>query len=212
MLGAASRHAGFRLLTLGFFACGFQLAFIGIHLPEHVVRCGIPAAIGAAALALISVANVAGSRLCGLAGSRWRPQRVLAWLYLARAGLILALLALPPSPAVVLVFAAAIGVIWLGTVPLTSALIDRMLGARHLGTLFGLCFLSHQIGSFLGAGLGGYLLEAAGSYTPVWMLTAAFGVVAAVLHLLIGDAHASPSWARAAARGEARGGRAPRFD
>lgn len=188
VLRGAARHRGFRLLTLGFLACGFQLAFIAIHLPQYLALCGMAAAVGATALALISLANVLGSWLCGWAGSRWRPQRVLGWIYLARAGLIVALLALPPSPAMALLFAAGMGVIWLGTVPVTNALIARMLGARHLGTLFGLCFLSHQVGSFLGAALGGVLLEATGSYATVWALTAIVGLAAALLHFAIDDA------------------------
>nr|WP_204367294.1 MFS transporter [Methylobacterium sp. B34] len=147
----------------------------------------MPAGLGATALALIGLFNMAGSWGCGWLGGRYRPQHVLVWLYLIRAAAIGTFLVAPKSEAVVLAFAAMMGLTWLGTVPLTSGLVARVFGIRHLGTLFGIVFLSHQIGSFLGAWLGGVVLEVSGSYDGVWLATALAGLVAALLHLPIDD-------------------------
>lgn len=185
MAAIAGRHGGYRLLTLGFFACGFQLAFIGTHLPGYLSLCQMPASLGATALALIGLFNMAGSWLCGWLGSRFNPAKVLGCLYLLRGVIITAFVAGPKSEAAVLVFAALMGLTWLGTVPLTSGLIARMFGTRHLGTLFGICFLSHQVGSFLGAWLGGLVLDLTGSYTLIWTAIAASGLAAALLHFPI---------------------------
>jgi predicted MFS family arabinose efflux permease len=184
-LREAMRHRGYRLLTLGFFTCGFQLAFIGTHLPAYLTLCQMPAATGATALALIGLFNMIGSWGCGWLGGRFRQQHVLGWLYLIRAAAIAAFFLLPKSQASVVVFAAVMGLTWLGTVPLTSGLVARLFGVRHLGTLFGVCFLSHQIGAFLGAWLGGYAFDVTGSYALVWIATAASGLVAALLHFPI---------------------------
>jgi predicted MFS family arabinose efflux permease len=186
-LREAGGHRGYQLLTIGFFTCGLQLAFIGTHLPGYLATCHMPAALGATALAVIGLFNTIGSWLCGWLGARWRPQHLLAWLYLIRAAAIAALLVLPQSEALVLGFAAVMGLLWLGTVPLTSNLIARMFGVRHLGTLFGICFLSHQVGSFVGAWLGGYAFETTGSYTSVWVFTALAGLFAAAVHIPIRD-------------------------
>ncbi|HWX47349.1 MAG TPA: MFS transporter [Roseomonas sp.] len=190
-LTQALRHPGYRLLTLGFFTCGFQLAFIATHLPAYLLLCQMPAGLGAAALALIGVFNMAGSWGCGWLGGRFRQQHVLGWLYLIRGAAIAAFFLLPKTEASVVAFAATMGLTWLGTVPLTSGLVARLFGTRHLGTLFGVCFLSHQVGSFLGAWLGGYVFEATGSYALIWMATAAAGVLAAMLHFPIDDAPAA---------------------
>lgn len=183
----AWRNPGYRLLTLGFFTCGFQLAFIATHLPGYLALCHMPVGLGATALALIGLFNMAGSWGCGWLGGRYRPQHVLAWLYLIRAVAIGTFVLTPKSEAAVGAFAAVMGLTWLGTVPLTSGLVARVFGVRHLGTLFGIVFLSHQIGSFLGAWLGGAVLEATGSYRPVWLATALAGLVAALLHVPIDD-------------------------
>lgn len=183
----AWRNPGYRLLTLGFFTCGFQLAFIATHLPGYLALCHMPVGLGATALALIGLFNMAGSWGCGWLGGRYRPQHVLAWLYLIRAVAIGTFVLAPKSEAAVAAFAAVMGLTWLGTVPLTSGLVARVFGVRHLGTLFGIVFLSHQIGSFLGAWLGGAVLEATGSYRPVWLATALAGLVAALLHVPIDD-------------------------
>jgi MFS family permease len=186
-LAQAYRHRGYRLLTLGFFTCGFQLAFIGTHLPGYLSLCHMPIGLGATALAVIGLFNMVGSWACGWLGGRFRQQHVLGWLYLIRAVAIGVFLLLPTTGTSVVVFAAVMGLTWLGTVPLTSGFVARVFGTRHLGTLFGVCFLSHQVGSFLGAWLGGVVLDATGSYTLIWVATAAAGVMAAMLNFPIND-------------------------
>jgi predicted MFS family arabinose efflux permease len=183
----AMRHRGYRLLTLGFFTCGFQLAFIATHLPAYLVLCHLPAGLGATALALIGLFNMVGSWACGWLGGRFRQQHVLGWLYLVRGGAIILFFLLPKSAVSVALFAATMGLVWLGSVPLTSGLVAKVFGTRHLGTLFGICFLNHQIGSFLGAWLGGYLFDVTGSYSIIWIATALAGVFAAMLHFPIND-------------------------
>ncbi|BBQ02168.1 MFS transporter (plasmid) [Burkholderia sp. SFA1] len=183
----ATRHRGYRLLTLGFFTCGFQLAFIATHLPGYLMLCHMPVGLGATALALIGLFNMFGSWGCGWLGGRWRQQHVLAWLYLIRGGTIALFVLLPTTSVSVVVFAAVMGLTWLGTVPLTNGLIAKVFGTRHLGTLFGVVFLSHQLGSFLGAWLGGYVFDTTGSYSLIWGATAIAGLVAALLHFPIDD-------------------------
>jgi predicted MFS family arabinose efflux permease len=187
-IARALRHRGYRLLTLGFFTCGFQLAFIATHLPGYLSLCHMPAGLGAASLATIGLFNMVGSWACGWLGGRFRQQHLLAWLYLIRGGAIAVFVASPKSEASVLAFAAVMGLVWLGTVPLTSGLVAKVFGTRHLGTLFGICFLSHQIGSFLGAWAGGYVFDLTGSYSLVWAATAIAGLLAAMLHIPINDA------------------------
>jgi predicted MFS family arabinose efflux permease len=186
-LAQAWRHRGYRLLTLGFFTCGFQLAFIATHLPGYLSLCHMPIGLGATALSLIGLFNMAGSWACGWLGGRFRQQYVLGWLYLVRGVAIAAFVLLPKTTVSVVIFAAVMGLTWLGTVPLTSGLVAKVFGTRHLGTLFGVCFLSHQIGSFLGAWLGGFVFDATGSYSLVWGATAAAGLLAAMLHFPIDD-------------------------
>jgi MFS family permease len=184
-LGEAARDRGYILLTMGFFTCGFQLAFIATHLPGYLTLCHMPPAAGAGALAVIGLFNIFGSWFCGFLGRHIAPQYCLGWLYLIRSTAIVLLLVAPKTDVFVYAFAVFMGVSWLGTVPLTSELIGRLLGVQHLGTLFGICFFSHQVGSFLGAWLGGYAFESTGSYDAVWILTAAAGVFAAALHFPI---------------------------
>jgi predicted MFS family arabinose efflux permease len=191
-LAHATRHRGYRLLTLGFFTCGFQLAFIATHLPGYLTLCHMPIGLGATALALIGLFNMAGSWACGWLGGRFRQQHVLGWLYLIRGATIASFFLLPKSTLSVVLFAAVMGLTWLGTVPLTSGLIAKVFGTRHLGTLFGVVFLSHQIGSFLGAWLGGFVFDVTGSYSLIWGATALAGLFAALLHFPIDDTvHAS---------------------
>ncbi len=172
---------GFVQLALSFFTCGFQLAFIATHLPSYLALCHMPPASAGTALALIGLFNIAGSWGCGWLGSRFPQQHILGWLYLLRSVSILLFSMLPKSEFSVLVFAAVMGLTWLGTVPLTSGLVARMFGVRHLGALFGICFLAHQVGSFLGAWSGGYILDLTGSYAIVWTTTVLLGVCAAAL-------------------------------
>ncbi|VVE87713.1 MFS transporter [Pandoraea bronchicola] len=192
VLQQARTHRGFQLLTLGFFTCGFQLAFIATHLPGYLLMCHMPVGLGATALALIGLFNMAGSWACGWLGGRYRQHHVLGWLYLIRGAAIALFFLLPKSDASVVIFAAVMGLTWLGTVPLTSGLVAKVFGTQHLGTLFGLCFMSHQVGSFLGAWLGGYVLDVTGSYNLIWAATAILGVVAAALHFPINDESVLP--------------------
>ncbi|PCE22113.1 MFS transporter [Paraburkholderia acidicola] len=192
VLAQACRHRGFRLLTLGFFTCGFQLAFIATYLPGYLFLCHMPVGLGATALMLIGLFNMVGSWACGWLGGRFRQQYVLGWLYLIRGATIGAFFLLPKTSLSVVIFAAVMGLTWLGTVPLTSGLVAKVFGTRHLGTLFGVCFLSHQVGSFLGAWSGGFVFDTTGSYSLVWGATALAGLFAALLHFPIDDttAHA----------------------
>lgn len=184
---AALSDRNYVLLTLGFFTCGFQLAFVTTHLPGYLVLCHLPIGLGATALAVIGFFNMIGSWMCGQAGARWRPHKVLGWLYLVRAATLCVFLLLPKTPEVVLGFAAVLGFTWLGTIPLTSSVIARLFGMRNMGMLYGGCFLSHQVGSFLGAWLGGLGFELTGSYDLMWILTAAAGIFAALMNFPIRD-------------------------
>lgn len=183
----ALSHRGFCLLTIGFFTCGFQLAFIATHLPNYLQLCHMPIGLGATALALIGLFNMIGCWGFGWLGGRVRQQNLLGWLYLIRSAAIAAFFLMPKTETSVIIFAIVMGIAWLGTVPLTSGLVAKVFGTRHLGTLFGVCFLNHQVGSFLGAWLGGYLFDLTGSYSIVWSATAIAGVVAAGLHFAIDD-------------------------
>jgi MFS family permease len=183
----ACRHRGYRLLTIGFFTCGFQLAFIATYLPGYLFLCHMPVGLGATALAVIGLFNMVGSWGCGWLGGRFRQQHILGWLYLVRGITIAAFFFLPKTATSVVIFAAVMGLTWLGTVPLTSGLVAKVFGTRHLGTLFGVCFLSHQIGSFLGAWLGGFVFDVTGSYSLLWEATAAAGLLAALIHFPIDD-------------------------
>ncbi|MCY1516262.1 oxalate/formate antiporter family transporter [compost metagenome] len=190
-LSAAIREAfsqpGFWLLNLGFLACGFQLAFIGTHLPAYLMDKGLRAADGVAALAIIALANVMGTYVCGLLGGRHRRKYLLAGIYLIRAGAIALFVLLPLSTWTVYVFAAVMGFIWLGTVPLTNGLISQVFGVRYITTLFGFVFFGHQLGSFLGVWLGGIVFEATRSYDLIWLGAMALGVLSAALHWPIDD-------------------------
>jgi predicted MFS family arabinose efflux permease len=180
-------NRGYCLLTIGFFTCGFQLAFITTHLPNYLQLCHMPTGLGATALALIGLFNMLGCWGLGWLGGHFRQQNLLGWLYLMRSAAIAAFFLLPKTQTSVIIFAATLGLAWLGTVPLTSGLVGRVFGMRNLGTLFGLCFLNHQVGAFLGAWLGGYLFDLTGSYSIVWIATAVAGVIAAALHFAIND-------------------------
>jgi len=188
VLALALHHRGYILLTLGFFTCGFQLAFIATYLPGYLVLCNMPLGLGATALALIGLFNMFGTWTCGWLGGRIRQQYILGWLYLIRGVAIGVFVYLPKTELSVVLFASVMGLTWLGTVPLTSGLVAKIFGTQHLGTLFGICFLSHQVGSFLGAGIGGIAFDLTGSYSLLWMATAAAGLVAAALHFPIKDA------------------------
>ncbi len=181
----ALRHPSYLFLLFAFSVCGFQLAFITIHLPPYLNDQGISATVAGWAIGAIGLANVIGAYVAGSLGNVLTNRRVLSAIYLARAAAIALFLTIPITPASVIVFSTAMGLLWLSTVPPTSALIALMFGTRFMGTLFGLVFLSHQVGSFLGVWLGGALFEATSSYDVVWWLTVLVGVVAGLLHLPI---------------------------
>ncbi|MBI1206679.1 MAG: MFS transporter [Azospirillum sp.] len=189
----AFKHRGFRLLTLGFFVCGFHIAFVAIHLPGYLATCHMPPALAGHALIAIGFFNMVGSWVAGILGDSWRPKYLLSGLYLLRALGIALFLAMPISEFSVMLFAAFIGSLWLATVPLTSGVIVGIFGARYLGTLFGIVFLSHQVGAFLGAWLGGTLFDLTGSYDAMWYLSIALGLAAAVVHLPISDRALQPA-------------------
>jgi predicted MFS family arabinose efflux permease len=182
---AGSKH--YWLLNFGFFVCGFHIAFIATHFPAYLVDRGIGANVGAFALGLVGLFNIAGSYLFGVWGGRHSRPWLLAALYGARALAIAVFLLVPLSAASALVFAAVFGFLWLGTVPLTSGAVASMFGLQYLSTLYGVVFLSHQIGSFLGAWLAGRMFDATGSYDAVWMTSIALGLFAAVVSALTRD-------------------------
>jgi predicted MFS family arabinose efflux permease len=187
-LNEAAGHRGFWLLNAGFFVCGFQLVFIATHFPAYLDDHGLGLGIGASALALIGLFNIFGSYLFGLSGDFWRRKYVLSGIYAARAVVIALFLAMPLTAGTALAFAAAIGFLWLGTVPLTSGLIGQIFGVRYLSTLYGIVFLSHQVGSFFGAWVAGFVYDRSGSYDAVWAASIVLAVAAALLHLPIRDA------------------------
>ena len=186
-LGEASRHPGYRLLNIGFFVCGFHVTFMAVHLPAYLTEGGLTPMAAASALATVGLFNILGSLLCGWAGARYRKKYVLSLLYFARAVAIAAFIAAPLSELSAHLFAAAIGVLWLGTVPVTSSLVAQIFGVRYLATLFGIVFMSHQVGAFIGAWFGGYIFDATGSYTIVWYVAIALGVLSGLVHLPILD-------------------------
>jgi predicted MFS family arabinose efflux permease len=181
-LTEAFAHRSYMLLVSGFFVCGFQVAFITAHFPAYIGDLGIEARYAVIALALIGFFNIIGSLGAGVIGQRYSKPKFLAWIYLGRSAAVTAFLLLPQTPTSVIVFAIVIGLLWLSTVPPTNGLVAIMFGTRHLGMLGGVVFLSHQIGSFLGVWLGGYLYDQFGSYDPVWWLGVALGIFAAIVH------------------------------
>lgn len=186
-LREAFGHRGFTLLCAGYWVCGFQLMFISVHFPAFLTDRGMKPEVGMTALALIGLFNIFGSYAWGWLGGHFSKKRLLSLLYFMRAVNIAVFIVLPITPASVYVFAAVIGFLWLGTVPLTSGLIAQVFGVRYLSTLGGIAFLWHQVGSFVGVALGGYLFDQTGSYNITWMVTIAAGVFAALVNWPIDD-------------------------
>ena len=186
-LREAFRQRGFWLLNLGFLACGFQLAFIATHLPAYLRDKGLSPTHAVAALAIIALANTAGTYVFGALGATHRRKYLLAGIYLARSAAMALFVLLPLSTASLYAFAAVMGFVWLGTVPLTNGLVSQVFGVRYINTLFGFVFFGHQLGSFLGVWLGGVVFEATRSYDLVWIVAMALGVLAAALHWPIDD-------------------------
>ncbi|WP_296352756.1 MFS transporter [Ramlibacter sp.] len=183
----AFRHRGFWLLNAGFLACGFQLAFIGAHLPAYLVDKGMDAKQAGASLAIIALANVIGTYVCGYVGGFMRRKYVLSVIYLVRALAMVLFWVLPLSPWSMYAFCFVFGLIWLGTVPLTSGLVSQIFGVKYISTLFGFVFFGHQLGGFFGVWLGGRVFDATKSYDLLWIGAIALGVISAALHWPIND-------------------------
>lgn len=188
----AVANRGFQLLTLGFFVCGFHVAFIATHLPGVVAACQLPAAVGAWSLAVIGLFNIVGSFSIGWAVGRWRMKSLLSLIYATRALAVIVFMLAPKTEAVMLVFAAVIGLTYLSTLPPTVGLVAKMFGTAHMGTLFGLVMLGHQLGGFLGAYMGGKSFEWTGSYDWMWYADIVLAVGAALIHLPIHEAKLAP--------------------
>jgi predicted MFS family arabinose efflux permease len=181
----AFKYPSFKLLMAGYFVCGFQVVFIGVHMPSYLKDKGLSPQVASYALALIGLFNVFGTYAVGVLGQRLAKRKILAFIYLARAVAISIFLLVPLTPVSVYVFASVMGVLWLSTVPPTNALVAQIFGVAHLSMLSGFVFFSHQIGSFMGVWLGGYLYDKTGSYDIVWYIAIALGVAAALINLPI---------------------------
>ena len=190
-LAGAGASRDFWLLNAGFFVCGFHLAFIGIHLPAYLADLGFAPWLAAATLTVVGFSNILGSYVCGVLGGRFPKKSVLSTIYVARSAIFLVFIATPVSEASVLAFGAAMGLLWLGTVPLTSGLVAHIWGTRHMSMLFGIVFLGHQLGGFLGAWVAGRVYDAVGSYTAMWWLCVALGLASAALHWPIAERRAA---------------------
>ena len=186
-LGEAISHRSYLLLTAGFFVCGFHVAFITVHFPAHVSDLGLPARAGALALSLVGLFNIFGSLMSGAFGQRYPKKVGLSAIYFGRALVMFGLLLAPASELTIYLFAGAMGLLWLSTVPLTTGIVAQMFGLRFMATLFGIVFLSHQLGSFTGVWLGGVLYDRTGSYEVMWWAGVIFGLFAALVHLPIND-------------------------
>src|SRR6266481_4331229 len=197
-LAEAFGHRSYVLLVLGFFTCGFQLAFITVHLPAYLVDRGIPAQTGGWVIAAIGLFNIMGSLGVGWLQNRFPKRYILSTIYFLRALSIVAFISFPITTFSAIVFGAATGLTWLSTVPPTSALVAQMFGTRWFSTLYGFAFVSHQVGGFLGVLVGGIVFERFGSYAPIWWLTVLFGVLSALINLPIVEAPVARPVARPA--------------
>jgi len=180
-------HRGYLSMTVAFFACGFQLVFITTHLPAYLQLCGVAPGVGATALALIGFFNAIGTYIFGLLGARYSQKRLLAMIYLLRTLFIIGFLLVPITATSTLVFAAAMGLLWLGVAPLVTGIVGRIFGLSHFNTLYGIAFLSHQVGSFFGAWMGGVVFDRTGSYNLAWGALIVIGVAAFLLQWLMDE-------------------------
>ena len=194
-IGQALRYPSYRLLAAGFFVCGFHVAFLATHLPGVIAWCGLPVQYGAWSLAILGLFNIVGSLAIGWAVGRWRMKSLLSLIYAARALAVLAFLLAPKTGPVVLAFAAIMGLTFLATVPPTAGLVVKFFGPANMATLFGIVMLSHQVGGFLGAWLGGRVFEATGNYDLVWIIDILLAVGAALVHLPIREERVIPRMA-----------------
>lgn len=195
-LREAFRYPSFRFLMAGYFVCGFQVVFIGVHMPSYLKDHGLSPQVASYSLALIGLFNVFGTYAAGVLGQKMPKKYILAFIYMARAVVITVFLLVPLSPTSVYIFSAVMGVLWLSTVPPTNATVAQIFGVAHLSMLGGFVFFSHQIGSFMGVWLGGYLYDRTGSYDIVWYIAIALGVLAALINLPVREApiaRATPS-------------------
>ncbi len=186
-LREALKYPSFQLLMAGYFVCGFQLAFIGVHMPSYLKDQGLAPHVASYALALIGLFNVVGTYAAGVAAQKLRKKNVLSFIYLARALAIAAFLLAPLTPWSVYLFASVMGLLWLSTVPVTSAAVAQIFGVAHLSMLGGFVFLAHQVGSFLGVWLGGLLYDRTGNYNIIWLIAIALGVFAALVNLPVNE-------------------------
>ena len=208
VLVRAFRDPSYTLIFLGFFSCGYQLAFITAHFPAFVTEmCGAidptgmlaglgissTSALGAVAISVIGLANIVGTITAGVLGKRYTKKYLLAGIYAARTVVAAVFILLPITPASVLIFSAAMGALWLATVPLTSGLIAHIYGLRYMGTLYGIVFLSHQLGGFLGVWLGGKMYDLTGDYTLVWWIGVGVGAFSAIVHLPVREHRPAPA-------------------
>jgi len=186
-LGEAVReafaHKSFLLLTAGYFVCGFQLAFITVHFPSYLTDRGLSANVGMYALALVGLFNIFGSFASGALGARYTKKYLLSSIYLLRSAAIALFILTPMTESSVYLFSAVMGLLWLSTVPLTNGVIGGIFGVAYMSTLSGFVFMSHQIGSFTGVWLGGYLFDHTGSYRVVWLISIGLGIFAALVNL-----------------------------
>ncbi|MDO8283998.1 MAG: MFS transporter [Rhodoferax sp.] len=187
-LREAFKYPSFQLLMAGYFVCGFQVVFIGVHMPSYLKDKGLSPQVASYALALIGLFNVFGTYAAGALGQKIAKKNILAFIYLARAIAISLFLLVPLSPASVYVFSSVMGLLWLSTVPPTNATVAQIFGVAHLSMLGGFVFFSHQIGSFMGVWLGGYLYDKTGSYDIVWYIAIALGIAAALINLPVKEA------------------------
>jgi MFS family permease len=203
----AFRDPNYTLIFIGFFSCGYQLGFLTAHFPAFVTEmCGpiapgsmlagigitTTSALGAVAISVIGLMNIAGTLTAGWAGNRWQKKNLLALIYLGRTLISGWFILMPMTPATVLIFSAVMGALWLATVPLTSGLVAHLYGVRYMGTLYGIVFFSHQLGAFMGVWLGGRLYDIYGDYTAVWWIGVGVGILSAVVHLPIRERRAEP--------------------
>lgn len=193
-LREAVKDRSYLLLHAGFFTCGFHIAFLVTHLPGEVQLCGLSAQVASWSLGIIGLANIVGSLIAGWGTQRLRSKYILFWMYSSRTVLILLYLAAPKTALTFYIFAAGLGLTWLATVPPTATIVGKLFGARYLATLFGLTLLSHQIGAFLGAWLGGLAVVNLGSYAVMWYLDAGLAALAALVNLPIREAPIAPRW------------------
>ena len=181
-LQEALEYRSFLLLVAGFFVCGFHVAFITAHMPAFLTDFGFDANVGAWSISIIGLCNVVGAYLSGILSGKIFKRHVLVFLYLSRAAAITLFLLIPISLATVYLFSAVMGFLWLATVPPTSGLVAVMFGTRYMALLYGIVFLGHQVGSFIGVWLGGWLYDKSGSYNAVWWLGVCLGIMAAIVH------------------------------